>query len=66
MSRLRPLTEAEIYTRLYGVGEPAVTVIHSEPGARRPSSDVGEEIRRLFEERLDARQTDAPGSEEAA
>ncbi len=57
--RLRPLTEAECYARLYGRdGDSAVTVIGAEP-RHRPKAALGlsgEELRRLFEARLDARE----------
>jgi hypothetical protein len=55
MERLRPLTEAECYARLYGQREPTVTVIPVE--AREPPwpTMAGERLRRAFEERLDLR-----------
>jgi hypothetical protein len=56
MRRLRPLSEAECYARCYGTRDEMVRVVHVEP--RRPRYDVlttGENLRRLFEERLDAR-----------
>ena len=57
--RLRPLTEAECYARIYGDrgGErvPFVRVVRR--GDKGESS--GERIRRLFEERLDAHGPDA-------
>ena len=54
MLRLRGLSEAECYTRLYGRdGEPAVVVLEAEePGPERPETS-SEELRGLFEERLD-------------
>jgi len=54
--RLRVLNEAECYARCYGEHEDAVQVIRFELG--RPSfaaTLTGEDIRRLFELRLDAR-----------
>jgi hypothetical protein len=56
--RLRILSEAECYTRLYGEGEPTVRVIHPEPVPRRSGAVSGEALRRIFEERLDAREAD--------
>ncbi len=59
MSRLRPLSESECYTRLYGDRESAVAVIR-ETDPERPGGDaLGEHLRRLFEESLDA---DPPGA----
>ena len=58
--RLRSLTEAECYARCYGRFEDAVRIIRLEP--RRPRAIVrvsGEELRRRFEERLDARAAEA-------
>ena len=66
MTRLRPLSEAECYARLYGIDEPTVTVVRMEP--RRPRLRdplAGEELRRLFEDRLDAREPGAVGEEAA-
>jgi hypothetical protein len=54
--RLRVLDEAECYARCYGDHENSVQVIVLE--ARRPRVESrlsGEDIRRLFELRLDAR-----------
>jgi hypothetical protein len=55
--RLRPLSEEECYLRCYGAGDSQVRVVQLEP--RRPrhlSRITGEELRRLFEVRLDARE----------
>ena len=60
MRRLRELTEAECYARCYGGADETVRVIQVEP--RRPREGghlTGEELRRLFELRLDARQPEA-------
>jgi hypothetical protein len=57
MRRLRPLTEAECYARCYGGGGDEVRVVRIEP--RRPRALLrvsGEDLRRRFEERLDARE----------
>jgi hypothetical protein len=53
VSRLRPLTEAECYTRLYGDRESTVSVIREEEEAQRERDPLGEHLRRLFEERMD-------------
>jgi hypothetical protein len=57
--RLRPLSEQECYLRCYGAaGDVTVRVLRLDPP--RPRSTVaritGEELRRLFELRLDARE----------
>jgi hypothetical protein len=57
--RLRPLSEEECYLRCYGAsGEPLVRVIRLERSSRRQNVApiTGEELRRLFELRLDARE----------
>jgi hypothetical protein len=54
--RLRPLSEAECYVRCYGGWDPTVTLVKVEP--RRPRYDLavsGEQLRREFEARIDAR-----------
>ena len=60
MRRLRPLTEEECYLRCYGVDEATVRVVRLEPPATRSGitgvTITGEELRRLFEVRLDARE----------
>ena len=54
--RLRTLNEAECYARCYGVHEESVTVVRFvAPPARFESTLSGEDIRRLFELRLNAR-----------
>ena len=55
--RLRALNEAECYTRCYGDREEAVQVIEILPRRLRFEATLsGEDIRRLFELRLDARE----------
>ena len=55
--RLRPLDEAECYARCYGAHEDAVQLLELVPRhARYETRLSGEEIRRLFELRLDARE----------
>ena len=57
MRRLRPLTEAECYARCYGGGGDDVRVMRLEPRRSRVVVRLsGEELRRRFEERLDARE----------
>jgi hypothetical protein len=56
--RLRPLSEDECYLRCYGVGDSMVQVVKLEPRRTSLRSGItltGEELRRLFELRLDAR-----------
>jgi hypothetical protein len=67
MPRLRSLSEAECYTRLYGRdGEPLVTIVgRSAPPLSRLGID-GEELRRLFEERIEARDPSELDEDEAA
>jgi hypothetical protein len=55
MERLRPLSEIECYTRLYGQREPTVTIVSREPRIQPWPSVSGEELRGAFHERLDAR-----------
>jgi hypothetical protein len=57
--RLRSLSEDECYARCYRGWEPTVTVVKLEPRRRRyPTSVSGEAIRRVFEDRIDARVDD--------
>ena len=59
MRRLRSLSEAECYARCYRGWEPTVTVVKLEPRRPRyPASISGEALRRIFEERIDARVED--------
>jgi len=56
-SRLKPLSEAEAYARCHGDRGELVRIVKLPP--RRPRYEVlesGEELRRIFEERLDARE----------
>ena len=56
MRRLRTLSEDECYARCYRGWEPTVTVVRGEPRqARYPTTVTGEELRRLLEQRIDAR-----------
>jgi hypothetical protein len=54
---LRPLSEKECYFRCYGAGDAMVRVVRIEPSRPKSVSRItGEELRRLFELRLDARE----------
>jgi hypothetical protein len=60
MQRLRVLTEDECYTRLYGRNsDSAVSLVPAPVRPERPPTVSGELLRRLFEERLDAREEEA-------
>ena len=55
--RLRVLNEAECYARCYGDHEEAVQLIQLPPRRERYEMTLsGEDIRRLFEVRLDERE----------
>jgi hypothetical protein len=56
--RLRTLSEAECYARCYGGSDDAVTVVRLvRLASLQPAASLsGEEIRRLFEDRLDRRE----------
>jgi hypothetical protein len=57
--RLRPLTEAECYARCYGAWEATVQLVRVEQrGARDLPELTGEELRLLFEDRLELREYD--------
>ncbi len=57
MRRLRPLSEEECYLRCYGSGEVTVRLVQLEPRRPRALARIsGEELRRLFEVRLDSRE----------
>ena len=54
--RLRTLSETECYVRLYGGWDSTVTLVQIEP--RRPQYEAavsGEDLRREFEARIEAR-----------
>jgi hypothetical protein len=54
---LRPLSEEECYLRCYGAGDAMVRLVQLEPPRPRGLARItGEELRRLFELRLDARE----------
>ena len=66
MDRLRPLSETECYTRLYGQRDPTVTIVSRHPREHPWPSTSGEELRGAFDERLDAREAVNPLDAEAA
>jgi hypothetical protein len=55
--RLRALSEKECYFRCYGAGDTMVRVVRIEPQRPRGLARLsGEELRQLFEVRLDSRE----------
>ena len=55
--RLRELNEAEAYARCYAARDDTVKVVRAEPRRPRYATRVsGEQLRRLFEERLERRE----------
>ena len=58
MRRLRPLSEAECYTRLYGNGDETVRVLRLRTLQLRREQRrlTGDQIRKLFEGRLETRE----------
>jgi hypothetical protein len=63
--RLRPLSEDECYARCYGGWEATVRIIKLEPRRPRYPIPTGEELRRRFEEYLEARDPEAVAEEAA-
>jgi hypothetical protein len=58
--RLRTLTEAECYARIYGGhGGDAVSVVRVTQRRSRRTTVAGEELRERFEERLESRGPEA-------
>jgi len=72
MRRLRALSEAECYARCYLGWEPTVTLVRLEPqrpaqaASRSATTISGEDLRKLLEERLDARLAGAAAAESEA
>ena len=65
--RLRSLSETECYVRLYGGWDSTVTLVNIEP--RRPRYELsvsGEDLRRGFEARIEARSEDLVAELDAA
>jgi hypothetical protein len=60
------LSEAECYARCYGGWDPTVSIVKLEPRRPRfPTTVSGEELRRRFEARIDARDEELPVKLEA-
>lgn len=58
--RLRRLTEAECYARCYGGhGDERVSVVRLLPRRTRSANAKGEQLRELFEERMNVRGPEA-------
>jgi len=66
VTRLRPLSEEECYVRLYGDRDDSVSVIREERQPRGLARISGEDLRRLFEDRLEARDPEGLLEPEAA
>jgi hypothetical protein len=49
VTRLRPLSESECYTRLYGDRDTTVSVIRDSVSERPSGGPLGEQLLRLFE-----------------
>jgi hypothetical protein len=64
VSRLRPLNESECYARLYGDRESTVAVIRKAEPERPSGGLLGEQLRKLFKEQMDA-EDDLPEVEAA-
>jgi hypothetical protein len=56
MDRLRPLSESDCYTRLYGQRDPTVTIVARSPRVPPWPTMAGDEVRDAFDDRLDARE----------
>jgi hypothetical protein len=65
--RLRTLTEAECYARIYGghSGE-GVHVVRVQQRRPKRANVAGEQLRERFEERLESREVEAHGPEAEA
>ena len=66
MRRLRSLSETECYVRLYGGWDSAVTLVKIERRPRYELAVSGEDLRRGFEERIEARSEDLMAELDAA
>jgi hypothetical protein len=65
--RLRPLTETEAYARCHGEQPGDVRIVKIERKRPRfPTTVSGERVRSMFEQRIDARQTEAEADADAA
>jgi hypothetical protein len=55
LRRRQTLSETDCYCRCYGPGPGTVRIVRLEPLRRYGSRMTGETLRRMFEDRLDAR-----------
>ena len=66
MTRLRPLSESECYTRLYGDRDSTVAVIRESDPERPSGGLLGEQLLRLFEKhQRESSEGDLPAVEAA-
>jgi hypothetical protein len=65
VTRLRPLSESECYTRLYGDRESTVAVIRETEPERPSGGLLGEQLLRLFEQQQEAGGSELPKVEAA-
>jgi hypothetical protein len=65
VSRLRPLSESECYTRLYGGRDSTVEVIREPEADRRVGGLLEEQMRQLVAERYALDRDDVPDVEAA-
>jgi hypothetical protein len=65
VSRLRPLSESECYTRLYGDRDSTVDVIREREPERRAGGLLEEQIRQLVAERYGLDRDELPEVEAA-
>ncbi len=66
MSRLRPLSESECYARLYGERDSSTVAVIRESEPERPAGGLlGDQLRRMFEERFGLAEDDGPEAEAA-
>jgi hypothetical protein len=66
VTRLRPLSEEECYARLYGKRDSAVAVLRESDPERPSGGRLGEQLRQLFRERMEADGPDGVSEVEAA
>jgi hypothetical protein len=66
VTRLRPLSEEECYARLYGNRDTAVAVLRESDPERPSGGLLGEQLRQLFRERMEADGPDGVSEVEAA
>ena len=66
LRRRKSLSEVDCYCRCYGPSRATVRALRAEPLPRGRGRLSGEGLRRMFEQRLDARPPDAVYESEAA